>query len=523
MILFILNLDASKVVSTFLLVLCCLYLPVSYLYDPYGIRKYPGPLLAKFTYAWILWVGITRRRSEKIHEAHKKYGSIVRISPSEVSFSHPAAYSEVHSFNNKVTKSSFYDAFASIGLTNVFTTRSKSEHGQKRKLLHPLFTTQVAREFAPQTSSIISDLLDQWETRYVPENSNSCIWFDCVPWISMLAFDAIGAFIFGETFGMISSASDRVSVPKDWRLAFNHRSLPENYPLRDISLIHTVSTRETYNYLVGLLPSWWKGIGRGVLRNQVQASRVFSGFVAHRVVQRLSATESHSGVRCDLVGRFLHRAATQNEPFQPESLIAELITILVAGSDTTRNSLIAAIYYITRSTNVQYRLQEELDTHMAANATTFPDVEELPFLGACLNETLRLYSPVAIGLPRTVPESGIRVSGEYFAGGTTVGVPIYTIHRDKSVWGSDAEEFKPERWLQDNTSKTKFMDAFKPFSDGPAGCIGKHLALAQLRVMIAAVFKRFDVVLEDPTRSLLIDDWFVRRVRECRIGLRPRK
>jgi benzoate 4-monooxygenase len=103
---------------------------------------------------------------------------------------------------------------------------------------------------------------------------------------------------------------------------------------------------------------------------------------------------------------------------------------------------------------------------MVASATAFADIEDLPFLGACLNETLRLYSPVGIGLPRTVPDSGIRISGEHFVGGTTVGVPIYTIHRDESVWGADAEEFRPERWLQDDDSKTKVMDAFKPFSDG---------------------------------------------------------
>jgi benzoate 4-monooxygenase len=131
-----------------------------------------------------------------------------------------------------------------------------------------------------------------------------------------------------------------------------------------------------------------------------------------------------------------------------------------------QSSLIAAIYNIAKSKNIQCRLHEELDTYMVASATTFADIEDLPFLGACLNETLRLYSPVGIGLPRTVPDSGIRISGEHFVGGTTVGVPIYTIHRDESVWGADAEEFRPERWLQDDDSKTKFMDAFKPFSDG---------------------------------------------------------
>jgi benzoate 4-monooxygenase len=55
-------------------VACSFYVLVPYLYDPYGIRKYPGPFSAKFSYAWILWVGITGRRSQRIHDVHNKYG-----------------------------------------------------------------------------------------------------------------------------------------------------------------------------------------------------------------------------------------------------------------------------------------------------------------------------------------------------------------------------------------------------------------------------------------------------------------
>ncbi|KAJ7149949.1 cytochrome P450 monooxygenase pc-bph [Mycena filopes] len=504
--------------TAFSLLACCIYPLLSYLWDPYGIRKYPGPLLAKFTYAWLLWVGITRRRSEIIHEVHRKYGPIVRISPSEISFSQPTAHSDIYSFNTKVTKSGFYDSFASIGLKNVFTTRSKTEHGQKRKLLHHLFTPHISREFTLRTAEIMATLLDQWETRYASENT----WFDCVPWISLLAFDEMADFIFGETFGMIQSASDSVPVPRDWRSALTLQGLRERNTMRTIALHDVVFQREEYNYFVGLLPPWLKAFGRFILRRQAEASRAFSSFVADRVIERV---QSNSADANDLVGRFLHKAASQDESFPMESLIAELITILVAGSDTTKNSVIAAIYYITSSSDVQSCLQDELDLHMSGTTPVFSEIEDLPFLGACLHETLRLFSPVAIGLPRTVPESGLSISGEHFNGGTTVGAPIYTIHRDAAAWGADAEEFRPGRWLTSDSDASvgKFTEAFKPFSDGSRGCIGKLLALAQLRVIIAAIFKRFDVSLEDPTRPLHVEDWFVRRAMECRIRVRPRK
>ncbi|KAJ6567968.1 cytochrome P450 [Mycena vulgaris] len=519
-------------VSVIAAVAVCVGLLVPYFRDFYRIRKYPGPLLARFTYGWLLWAGVTRRRSRIIHELHEKYGPIIRISPSEISFSSPAAHADIYSFNSKVSKSRFYDAFATIGLTNVFTTRSRTEHGQKRKLLHPIFTAEVAREFSIRTSLIISTLLDEWAARYAAKDDYT--WFDCVPWITFLSFDEMADFIFGEPFGMIRAVSDAVLMPKDPRLAFDHSDLPKDYPLQEISLMQVISKRETYNYIVGVLPPWWKAVGRRVLGSQARASVIYSGFIAHKVFQRLTTLAAAPG---DLVGRFLDKTNAQNETFHRDSLISELITILVAGSDTTRklsflsfgpsgthlapqSSLIAAIYYLAKSPDVQRTLQNELDLHMTSLTPAVADIEDLPLLGACLNETLRLFSPVAIGLPRTVPAAGLIICGEAFIGGTTVGVPIYSLHRDQSVWGDNPEEFRPERWLHDGAKKSVY--AFKPFSDGPATCIGKQLALVQLRVMIAAIFKRFDVVLEDPASPLHVEDWFVRRATHCRIAVRPR-
>ncbi|CAK5268918.1 unnamed protein product [Mycena citricolor] len=495
---------------------------VTYFRDPYGLRRFPGPFLAKFSYAWVLCVGLTRRRATIIHEMHKRYGPIVRVSPHELSFSDPAAYAIVHSFNTRLPKSSFYQAFATIGLTNVFTSQSKSEHGQKRRLLHPLFTAQVSREFAPKTAELMNTLLGQWETRYT-SNDAEYTWFDCVPWVTLLSFDQVSSFVFGDAFGMVSSSSDDVKVSADWRAALyntqtasSKESQAENASLTDL-----VTEREAYNYLAGLAPAWLKSFARKVLWKQVRSSLVFSGFVAQKVYARLGAAISDPEEPTDLVGRFLKRTQSQKETFRAETLIAELITIVVAGSDTSRNTLIAAIYYLAQHPNLQRQLHEELDARLGPEYDSL-DVEDLPFLGAVLNETLRMHSPVGIGLPRTVTEPGLTVCGEFIAAGTTVGVPIYTIHRDHGIWGSDASEFRPDRWLEAEDTTAKYSDAFKPFSDGPAGCIGKTLALLQLRVMIAAVFTKFEVVLEDPRSELKTEDWFVRRVTECRIGVRRR-
>jgi hypothetical protein len=124
-----------------------------------------------------------------------------------------------------------------------------------------------------------------------------------------LAFDSIGEFIFGESFGMIESGSDSVIVPKDF--VIGKATDVEHYSAQTVSLTHIVSMRERYNYPLGLLPKWWRPIGLRVLRKEAQAAKIFSAFVAHRLAERLSTTAAQSDNARDLVGRFLHKSKAQ--------------------------------------------------------------------------------------------------------------------------------------------------------------------------------------------------------------------
>ena len=92
----------------------------------------------------------------------------------------------------------------------------------------------------------------------------------------------------------------------------------------------------------------------------------------------------------------------------------------------------------------------------------------MPYLDAVIHEGQRLHSTIGAGLPREVPAGGATVLGHHFKEGTTLSVPIYRLHRDESIWGPDAAEFRPERWLEASPERKKMMmDAFAPFSIGP--------------------------------------------------------
>lgn len=117
---------------------------------------------------------------------------------------------------------------------------------------------------------------------------------------------------------------------------------------------------------------------------------------------------------------------------------------------------------------MQAKLQKEIDEVLGLDddpVSTFEQVKKLPYLQAVIDETLRIHSTSGIGLPRLVPEGGLVVNGKTFPEGTVLSVPSYTIHRDKEVWGEDADLFRPERWFE--RDQALLQRAFNPFSFGP--------------------------------------------------------
>jgi cytochrome P450 len=141
---------------------------------------------------------------------------------------------------------------------------------------------------------------------------------------------------------------------------------------------------------------------------------------------------------------------------------------------------------------------------------------------------------VSLPLERYVPEGGFRFqTGEFVPQGAVVGVNPYLICRNMSIWGEDAEEFRPERWLRDeeggetedafSARLRKMNDADLSFGAGSRICIGKHMGLMQVYKVVATIVTLYDVELVDPKREwIVINSWFPRQEGlEVRIAKRP--
>lgn len=194
-------------------------------------------------------------------------------------------------------------------------------------------------------------------------------------------------------------------------------------------------------------------------------------------------------------------------------LWGESNVLMIAGSDTTSTSLAATIFYLVRNPRALAKLQKEI-------RDTFSDVEEivsgpklndLVYLKACVDEAMRLAPAVPGAMPREILAGGTVVDGQHLPGGTDIGTPCYTIHRHPEYY-REPLSYIPERWVEGAMCQTAdkiwvsakedvelARRAFCPFSIGPRGCIGKGMALMEMRLTLARMMFLFDMELVDRT------------------------
>lgn len=176
--------------------------------------------------------------------------------------------------------------------------------------------------------------------------------------------------------------------------------------------------------------------------------------------------------------------------------------IVGAGFDTLGYTLSCALMSIATMPNCQTELHHELDEAKATNALhdapLYQEAAKLPYLNACINESLRLNPVIGMTLPRTVPPGGMMIGDQHVPGGTTVGVNPRVVHRNKDVFGEDANSFNPARYLDASPDQLHAMTAVNLAFGGPSrSCPGQYLAKVALWKIVATIFLHFEIKILD--------------------------
>ncbi|KAI8873996.1 cytochrome P450 [Ramicandelaber brevisporus] len=177
--------------------------------------------------------------------------------------------------------------------------------------------------------------------------------------------------------------------------------------------------------------------------------------------------------------------------FDSQSLRSSFFVFTLAGHDTTSNALSSAMFMIAQHQDVQDKLREEVDAVLGTDnpdaIPTHEDLKQMPYLFAVIKETTRMYPPAAQIGNRILTEDMEMTPGLVFPKGTQVGISSRNIHLSKDVWGPDALEYRPERFLGDDgtTSSKLVASSWIPFGGGVRQCLGMGMSLLEQKVVIA--------------------------------------
>ncbi|MEO1093851.1 MAG: cytochrome P450 [Cyanobacteria bacterium J06638_28] len=196
----------------------------------------------------------------------------------------------------------------------------------------------------------------------------------------------------------------------------------------------------------------------------------------------------HDPSRSDVLSLLLSARDENGYGLTDEELHDELMTLLVAGHETTATALAWAFYWIHYLPSVKTTLMAELDQHHGANQLT---ISRLPYLNAVCNEALRIYPVGLVTLLRRT-EKACQVMGYDLQPGDLVTACIYLLHHREDVY-PQADEFRPERFLERSFSPYEFL----PFGGGSRRCIGAALAMYEMTLVLQTILSQCELELAE--------------------------
>ncbi len=169
----------------------------------------------------------------------------------------------------------------------------------------------------------------------------------------------------------------------------------------------------------------------------------------------------------------------------------QLLTLLIAGHDTSTSSLAWTLYLLGRHPEALARAQAEVDSVLASDPPAAEHLSELVFLEQAFLEALRLYPPIHVG--NRLAATDLEIAGYKIPAGTRVMYSIYLAHRSEQSW-EDPLRFRPERFAREQRG-TRPPLSYVPFGGGPRNCIGAVFAQVEAKVVLARLLQSFDLQL----------------------------
>lgn len=390
---------------------------------------------------------------EYMEDYAKQYGDIFKTggdkSPPFVYISNPQAIKEIFSAAPELFDSGRGNAILQYFLgDNSLVLLDGSKHQRQRRLLMPPFYSDRIRDYSQLICDITKEVTESWQVGKP---------FTVRLFMQEITLRVILQAVFGLDKGerfqklrhLLSNLMDMFNSPVSSTLLF--------FP----------SLRQDW----GALSPWGRFLRqrdriKQLIYDEIRERRKLADFSRNDILTLLLSARDEAG-----------------ESMTDEELHDELMTLLVAGHETTASALTWALYWIHYLPDVQEKLRYELESLGDNPVPT--DISQLPYLTAICQETMRIY-PVAPSTFVRILKAPMEIMGYQFETGTSILPSIYLVHHREDLY-PEPKKFKPERFLQRQYSPYEYL----PFGGGNRRCIGAGLAMLEMKLVLATIMSHF--------------------------------
>ncbi|KAH9992013.1 cytochrome P450 [Xylariaceae sp. FL0662B] len=437
------------------------------------LRSFPGPLLNRICIFPRLYHSIRGKLPFVVAELHAKYGPVVRLAPGELSFADVQAWKDIYGHRHGGAQENPKDDRVYRQLDDIprnILSAGRDEHTSLRRQLAHGFSERSMHGQEP----IIGSYVDMLIERLHQNSQEGAIALNMRDWFNFTTFDIIGDLGFGSPFGCLDTSTYHPWI----------RIITDNirHGAYFAALTH-IGLRRVLQWMAKL---------RLLKKRDTHMS-----LVKEKLYQRMEL----GAERPDFIEGLLKK----KDEWQMDinKLAANSSLIIIAGSETTATLLSGAAFLLTTNPDKLAVLAKEVRTSFSSEEEiTLLSVNKLDYMLACLNEALRRYPPVTGALPRVSPKGGTTITGKFVPENTSMAVWQWPINHNPNYW-TNPMAFAPERWLGDPRFAGDKLEAMQPFSVGPRNCIGRNLAYAEMRLIMARVIYNFDMTLADESRDWL--------------------
>ncbi|KAJ4415810.1 hypothetical protein N0V85_002546 [Neurospora sp. IMI 360204] len=473
-----------------------------------------------------------------VHELWKdlaeKHGPLVRFGPDQVLCTDLESMLRITSVRSDYRKSDWYDLARMGDDDNLLSMTDKDRRRERRKKVAPAYNGKGAGSHTFNIEAGLDRAITAWteliDRKYLASGSIFQP-LDIAQSVHFYALDSLGEIAYSQPLGYIANDKDMNDV-----LKINEATFPWMYYLNNHHFFFTLLRKWPFNML---LPRAGDKAGLGAIMGHTTSiiDRRLNSFYS----SSSKSPKSEKKAPDDMLQSFISHGLTRPE------LQEEVTVQLFAGSDTVANGIrLCLLHLFSSSPNVYRRLQAELDgaypfpssSHNKTSSLPTPGQGQekpipyttclsLPYLQACLRESLRILPPVATGgFYKDVGHGGDTITGFTLPPGTKVatGAAIYAMCRSRQIFGQDADVFRPERWLEAEEAARLELETCEKdgataagagagglgmgeagrrlremettlgliFGHGQFECVGRKLAMMQMNKVVAELVRRYD-------------------------------